>query len=241
MRLFDPSELGLHLPGAGLELSVTPAPRWPIEHRNLRALHGMVTGLFGLRHHPHIARFALIPWPSALQWGVYFYADELPQRLALTEQSAELFGQPVTVRCGPLWRVRTPSLETTAQRWIMRLRTITPVCIRSHRESGKEVVRLTPAAEHVCMALTAAFPERLGCRPLTLRPESLAVVSHDTIPVEVPIGGKYGMIRGWEGEVVLDVDAQAKWLLECAALVGLGGRTSLGFGRIQLATLGAPS
>lgn len=40
--------------------------------------------------------------------------------------------------------------------------------------------------------------------------------------------------RGWEGSCVVEVNAPARWMLECDALVGLGGRTALGFGRVRV-------
>ena len=47
-----------HLPGGFLEMSIDHPLRWPIEHRNVRALHGALTALTG-DHHPIVPRFAL--------------------------------------------------------------------------------------------------------------------------------------------------------------------------------------
>ena len=108
---------------------------------------------------------------------------------------------------------------------------MTPVCVRSHRLTGEAVYHTHPTAESLTSALVQYFPARLG---LSVPHDSLRLelVSHETEPAHLPVGGKYGVVHGWEGRAVVEANAVGRWLLHCAALVGLGGRTAFGMGRV---------
>ena len=62
----------------------------------------------------------------------------------------------------------------------------------------------------------------------------LEMVDAETQPATVQLGGKFHGIRGWTGHVIVEGNAVARWLVQCAGLVGLGGRTALGFGRVRV-------
>lgn len=47
-------------------------------------------------------------------------------------------------------------------------------------------------------------------------------------------GGERGVIHCMLGSIELECNAVARWLLDCAAIVGLGSATALGFGRITV-------
>lgn len=227
---------GTHLPGGGVEIAVSPHPRWPIEHRNTRALHGMMTRLMGDGHKPRWPRFALVPWPCALGWGAYLWERDMLGMLAGKAMPGILFDREVTVTFSPARLIKAPRV-TKRGRQRVRIDTITPVCTVSTGRPGDQRTRpfLRATADAIRGAIGLEFPERLGI-PYRLIGDDLRVelVSHDTRKATVPLGGKYGVVVGWEGSCIVEVNAPARWLLECAALVGLGGRTAFGFGRVRV-------
>lgn len=115
----------------------------------------------------------------------------------------------------------------------LRIDTITPVCIRSSSASGKKL-RESPMASSILSTLTMSLPQKLGLIAFDPASAMLEIVRGDFDVVRVPIGGKWGVVSGWAGTCVVDVNAVAGWLLACAALIGLGGRTAIGFGRIKI-------
>ncbi len=219
-----------HLPGGGMTIAISPTPQWPIEHRNVRALHGLMTTLVGLPHQ-RWPEWALVPWPSGCGWGVYLRQDEVAQRLAGRALDGVLFDRPVTVTTGPLVRVKAPSIARRGRQRV-QIDTITPVCIEV---AGRTETRAAPTSSALLSALTVNLPERLGLQGLDPATVMLEVVNHETQTASVPVGGKWGDVRGWAGSVVVEVNAVARWLLEATARgPGLGGRTAIGFGRVRV-------
>lgn len=218
---------GHYLPGGGFTLNVQPAPRWPVELRNTRALHGMVTALMGIEHDPHVPQFSLIPWPTPFGWSVWTQHADVAQRLAGHRHNARLYDQDVTVTCGPLARVRAPVVTHRGRRRL-RIDAVTPVRLRADSE------RLTqPTAAHLAGALRDWIPPRLGVE-IDQNDLALEVVESRTQAALVQTGGKFGPTRGWTGHLVVDTNAVGHWLLEVAARIGLGGRVALGFGRVRV-------
>ena len=214
------------LSGGGMELRIEPYPKWPIELRNTRALHAMLTGLTGLDH-DQVPPFSAVPWRCRSGWGVYVRDEEAAQRLARRTHEAVLFDQPVQVTTSLLFRLRAPPAPRRGHQ-LVGVDAITPICIRN---DSSETTYTKPVAGNFISSLGRHLAPRLGINVSTddLRCE---IVESDTHPETVHLGGKYGNVRGWTGRVVLDVNAPARWLLECAALIGLGGRTAFGFGRV---------
>lgn len=230
---------GAHMAGAGFELDVMPHPKWPVLHRNLRALHGMVTDIIGVGHDmggPGEQRqpvFSLVPWPRGIGWAVYCTSAELAALVAgKTLKGRRLYDMTVTVRCGPMVRPRAPSVPKRGHR-LVRVDAITPVCTRN---TGGRFYHTKPTAEHVRNALVRHLAPRLGMRV----DDALVCVeiAEDATRAEsVEIGQKWGSVTGWVGHVVLDCNAVTEWLLRAAAQgPGLGGRTGLGFGRVRVET-----
>lgn len=233
---------GTHLPGGGVELHISPAPRWPVEHRNIRQLHGLVTALTD-EPHSRWPVFTLVPWPRGVGWGAYLWREDVALRLAGRTFEGKLYDRPVLVRCSPLVRVRAPALPKRGRQRV-RLDTVTPVVITSDGHSRPHIV---PTAASLLSALTLEFPLRLGLSDeqaaavrtdgVRTREQSLArleVIEHDARKVVVQVGAKYGAVIGWEGSCILEVNAVARWLLECAARTSLGGRGAFGFGRVRV-------
>lgn len=219
-----------YLPGGGMTIAISPVPRWPIEHRNIRAFHGMMTMLVGLVHQ-RFPEWSLVPWPEGCGWGVYMRQDEVARRLAGRTIEGRLYDREVTVTTGPLIRIRAP-LPGKRGRQRIRLDTITPVVIEAE---GRTVTRTMPTVTSITSALTQSLPDRLGLVSLDRDTVVLEVVSHETQTEVVPLGGKGGPVKGWAGSVVLEVNAVTRWLLEAAARgPGLGGRVAFGFGRVRV-------
>lgn len=236
---------GTHLPGGGCEIHVWPPPKWPVEHRNIRQLHGMVTACTD-EPHARWPVFALVPWPAGIGWGVYVWKPEVALRIAGRTMAARLYDSKVQAKFGPLVRVKAPGLPRRGRQRV-RIDTVTPVVVTTEGRSRSHIV---PTPLSLLSALTAEFPLRLGLDDATAKAlrvdgertrktalAQLELVEHDAHKATVEVGAKYGTVVGWEGSCVVEVNAPARWLLECAARVGLGGRTAFGFGRIRVTAM----
>ena len=219
------------LPGGICSIDIQPTPKWPIELRNARALHGLITAACGgHRTHAHAFRTPtfslLLESASPSGWAVWFGSDECA-RLASTTFEGELFHKPVSVKFGNLFRMHKPRHEGPQR---LRITTITPVVIQS---SDRKIKRTEPDSLSIESTLRMRLSTALGMA----WPESLraSVTWHQTAPVTIPTGGKFGDVTGWFGGVDVDCDGTAAWLLKAAARgPGLGGRTGLGFGKIDV-------
>lgn len=220
---------GSHLPGGGFELDVAPRPPWAAEHSRVRLVHGMVTAVIDRGHSNGAPDFSLVPWPSGIGWGLYLRDEETARRLAGREHEAVLADQRVTLRCGPLARLRAPAVRRRGHHRV-RVETITPVVVST---MARTVTHLAPTADNLRSTLLSNLTRRLG---VVVADEALPLelLEHETRPERTPLGGKFGTMPGWVGSIVVDTNAIGRWLLECAARIGLGGRTSLGFGRVRV-------
>lgn len=228
--LLGPPPFGQYLPGGAMTLSVSPTPKWPIEHRNVRALHGMVTAIVG-EPHQRWPEWALIPWDAGCGWAVYFRRDEIARRMASRRLDAVLYGRDVSVETGFLARMKAPVVRKRGHQRVV-IDAITPVVIQS---TNRTVHRLTPTAHSLLSALTIGLPGRLGLVDFEHDAATIEVIEQSTQHQTVDVGGKHDKITGWVGRVVVDVNAVSRWLLEaCARGPGFGGRTAFGFGRIRV-------
>lgn len=235
--------IGHHLPGGACSLDADPAPRWPITIESTRALHGLVTAISGLPHHPTVPTVVLAPWPDGLGWAAYVATDGAARAMAgRTHTGAHLFGRPCNVRCGPLMRLRSPVVSGVGPREL-RVRTLTPLVVRGNgrvNDGGREGAggrRRThydaPNGGLLTSTLSAWLPRRVGLqlRPDVLRTEIVSVRGRGRT---VRIGGHLGSVRGWEGELVVRTNAVGEWLWALGALLGVGGRVGFGFGRVEV-------
>lgn len=243
---------GDHLPGAGLEIHISPQ-RYPITLQDTRALHAIITHLLD-RGHGQAADFALLPWPRGCQWAVYLASDDAVGALAgKTFEGRRLFDSAVSVRFGYPVRLKTPRVEGPRGRRRLTIDTVTPVVIRS---MGSKVARAEVSDDNIQSTLAQTLARRIGLR--TERPVVRAggevrevdglpiadvpceVVSSSVVAVKVN-HNKLGTVTGWEGRVVVETNAVGEWLLRCAASgMGLGGRVGFGYGRIRV-TAGEPT
>lgn len=219
-----------HLPGAGLELHLSPM-RQAVEHRHMRYVHGFITSIIDSGHSGW-PDWALVPWPVGCGWGLYVRSDEHVERLAGHTFEGRLFDRPVEARFSARVRIRTPSITRGRRR--VRVDAITPVVIQS---DGRTVSRPMPTASSLFSALTKDLPARLGV-DAPHESVKLEVVSHETTAASVQLAGKFGAVRGWVGSCVVEGNAVARWLLHAAGRgPGLGGRCAFGFGRVRVTDL----
>lgn len=228
--LYGPPPFGEYLPGGAFSLRVTPAPRWPIELRNTRALHGMVTQLIDEPHDLKVPGFSLIPTNQAGSgWGVYVPNPEHALRLAGKQFQGVLFDREVVISCGPMHRLKAPKITKRGHRRL-RVDVITPVVVRS---DGGKTVRTLPTSGNLLSTLCAWLPRRVG---VTLEPDAatLKILERHTQEQWTPMGDKYGTQGGFVGWMIVDTNAVGHWLLKVAELIGMGGKTAFGFGRIRV-------
>jgi CRISPR/Cas system endoribonuclease Cas6 (RAMP superfamily) len=190
----------------------------------------MITNLLDVPHENNTV-FSLVPWNAGCGWGVYIRTDAWAA-IANKRVEARLFKQELEVRFSPLRRLRAPIVEKRGRQQI-RVEAITPVCTRN---SGGSTTYTAPTADNICNSMFNHTTARLGI----VVPQGticIELIHRDTTAESVTIGGKFGPMRGWVGTVDLEVNAVARWLLEVSGIIGLGGRTALGFGRVRVTGL----
>lgn len=217
-----------HLPGGACLIDLQPDPRWPIELRNTRALHGVLTGLVGKNHVDHRPAWALRPsLESPSGWAVHWID---PDALALAGRVHEvsIFNELRALYLSDARPVASPVVTHRGRRRL-QVDTLTPVCSQT---MGRTVSRLEPTAPQIITALRM-LPPRIG---LSVPDEDLVLelVERQYEAERVDCGGKYGAVRGWVGRLVVETNATGEWLLRAAETLGLGGRTAFGFGCIAV-------
>jgi hypothetical protein len=215
--------------------------------RNTRALHGTLTEVWGRPHDHHggVPNFSLSPWlhsEGCCGWAVQWLDDSaqgFPSR-----HHVSIYNEHRVLTLGPVVRFRMPALREEAEH-LLCLDTVTPVVIRrtGNREIGKTIYRDKPEASNLISALRCSryisLAAGLDFRKAEADPLRLEIVGGKTHSELVPVGGGKrwggdGRLRGFAGRLLILCDSRTRWLLEIAALVGLGGRTSLGFGRVRI-------
>lgn len=219
-----------HMPGGFLEMHSDTPLKWPLEHRNLRGLHGAITALSDEGHDPLMPRFALVPWYRGMGWGVYFMGSDALDRLKGTRHQMRLYEQVLDVRFGGAIRLKAPTVEKRGRRRL-RIDTVTPVCTRTER-----IAHQRASGPNLLSTMCAWLPRRLGLE-IGEDAARLEIIENDTRAAHVPMGGKYGTVSGWEGSLVIECNAPAEWLLRAAEVIGLGGQCARGFGRIKVSAL----
>ena len=223
------------LPGAMLPIDVSAA--LPSPERLGPPLHAVLTGLLrhGRGHDPARPEWSLqlVGAATSSGWAVYLPSEDDVAALRGKSYPARIHEHARVLTFGgrACVRLKAPVVTQTARHRV-RLTTITPVTIRATGAAGK--FASFPSSVQIWTALTNVAT-RIG---LTLAdPTAVGVVrvSHDTEPVTCLLNqAKGSFTRGWAGDVVLDVNPLARWLLDVAARVGFGGRTAFGFGRIAV-------
>ena len=217
------------LPGGLVTLGIAPL-RYPIAHRNIALLHGLVTALLGEGHRNGVANFSLSPWPEGCNWRLYIGTDAW-RPVVDKLHDGRIADQPVRVLVSPLRRAEIARASPGMRR--VRILTHTPVVIRC---TGSKVTRAVPDDVALQSALVEMMSTRFGARVERSR-FALRILEDHTAPVGTPLGGKLQTVQGWRGVLVCEVNATALRLLRVAEIVGLGGRTAYGFGAIVVEEL----
>lgn len=216
------------LPGGSCLIDIQPRPRWPIELRNTRALHGVLTALVGKDHVDHRPAWALRPSrESPCGWAVH-WLDTDALELAGRAHQVSIFNEDRILTLSPALPVSAPRVLRRGWRRL-QVDTITPVCSTT---MGRTVTRLEPTAQQIRSALRM-LPPRIGLSV----PDGdllLELVEREYEAERVDCGGKYGVIRGWVGRLVVETNATGEWLLRVAETLGLGGRVAFGWGSIAV-------
>jgi hypothetical protein len=225
-----------HIPGGAMEMHFDE--RITFEHRQLSALHGIVTSITG-PHERNVPKFSLIPWHNGCGWGLYLRSDEQARELANTVHTVRLGSGMGTLRLGTLYRFRSPKITRRGHRHI-RIDAITPVCVRCTNGSDSTYRLYTaPTGGNLRSTLAYMTPMRIGLLVADATVK-LELVSRETIPATLSLAGRDGRLgnmRGWTGHCIVDTNAVGHWLLAVAERIGFGGTTSFGFGRIRVTAL----
>lgn len=212
------------------DLEFEPRLRWPIELRHTRLLHGMLTALTG--PHEGVPKWSLAPAPNN-RWRVIWLDTNAGRRLAGHRKTEQIADQEIDAIFGPAKKFRPPDIQPERGMRNIRLRTITPVMIRSRQADGSVIVR-DEIGPHLLTTLAQNVATKSGVDVLEdeLVIQNLAEHTHTT---RVPQGGKYqGSWTGLKGHLDLRCNAVAHSLLALSCIVGLGGRTAFGLGRVWI-------
>ncbi len=224
--------IGTHLPGATMAIEVLPKPRWPISLRNTRGLHGALTSALGIGHVPNFPLWSLrMTDLSPSGWSVHWWTEQ-GVALAKTEFKGHLFDRPTTFRFGQAFRLKAPNVTKRGRR-LLQVDTITPVSIAN---TGKTVVHTKVSATNIVNTLkgTGSLVHRFHLESMQ---DDICIELRDVHREEsaaVQLGGKFGVVRGWEGSFVVETNAIGEWLLRAAAMVGIGSRVAFGLGQIRV-------
>lgn len=217
------------LPGGFLEMSLNEPLRWPIEHRNVRGLHGAITAITGA-HHPTVPRFALVPWHRGILWGLQTFEPAMLDVLAGTRHRVRIYDQERELRFGGRIRLKAPQVAKRGRRRL-RIDAVTPVVVRNACNNHRAYRTVT--GPNMLNTLCAWLPRRIGLE-LGEDDARMELVESDTRAEGVDVGAKYGRVIGWVGSVVVECNAVAEWLLRVAEIGGYGGRVAFGFGRVKV-------
>lgn len=235
--LAEPPAYDAFFKGGACEVRVEPRPqRWGFYA--LGDLHGMVSSILGdsgVPHHPRFPMFT-VSMDGIGRPTLILADDECAALVANGRFPIEVNRRPGKVIVGPLRRLRTPTVFGRGQR-IIRIHSESPVVVRRtvrKREPGHQgAYHTTPTSENMASTIGTQFCERLGLGLDTNNAE-VELIDKQTRGVKVYTSTKVKLTWGWEGTVTLRVNAPAEWLFRAAEVIGLGGRTAYGFGRIRV-------
>jgi hypothetical protein len=230
-----------HLPGGYLTLGFAPHIHNLMSHRQARFAHGLLSTLlgveFGQSYTAASAAFALIPQPRLGLWGVWLAEDLY---LSLANQRRVVEWEPDSGRrvltFGPLTKFRLPPLSVAGM-YEVSIETRTPLVIQVN--NPQRLTKLFPSQTvYGALCNIENRIEMNGPRPKWLE---VNVFSQRLFWSKNYVGGRWnrgtadaGVVGGVEGNLTLHCDERALWLLRVAEMIGFGGCTSVGFGRILI-------
>lgn len=242
-----------YLPGVLTRLEWAVPPERPIEHRDVVHLHGALSTLLAEGHPQNSPNFTLIPQGAGPQRQGYWWVHWFTERgQALAGHTVQLLigTRACAARIVASTRLRVPPAYHPGC-YEVELDTMTPVSIVTHSAATKsmgggrpeKVARQYrhPTVDSILRSLVAEVKHRLGyvIDPWVLHAEIVSCREGHWTPVVTgghivsAIEGR-GNLSGWMAKMRIRCNAPARWLLEYAARMGLGGKRAFGLGRIKL-------
>ena len=233
-----------------LRLSQGGIPRLRVrDYGGARVLHGALHRALGLGHTTSTPRWSL-SLPSRVSPRLYLIAYRelplLPPEVLLAGDDAP----HALALAGPVLRVRPPPAREPGS-YRARVEIVSPLVLRrgisgaKRRAGERDPHELQDAPESLSGALLQVA-HRIGCDlshtgvVATVRSLDVERVLDDDGEDGVRVGGHWrigehrGRIQCLVGWLEIECNAIGRWLLDCAALVGLGAKSALGFGRVRV-------
>lgn len=206
----------------------SPGERYAL--RDAVVWHGVATAL---TRDPHASAAPFSAWPGDGCWWLWTRSSgaithlagrTLMQRVGRREHAMVSVGAARPCLLPP---PRAPG------RYRAAIAADTPVAIRCY---GGTVVREWPDAVSLASTLAQTLAPRVLGRPLRADDVAIRVMRDASEPARGAAPSERGRHAqdGWRGRVEVECSGLAAWLIECAVLVGLGGRTAFGMGRVRV-------
>lgn len=222
-------------------LTVTFSPAVAIDLTGTRFLHAAIAHAVAAHaqtepHSPTRARWSLAP--SGSGWVVAFADRNIADRMRGHVRDSRFGAAPKVLAFGnAVVRMRAPRVLAPG-RYRVTLTTVTPV---SWASNGHREVTLTPTPQTI-IASVGRIATLLGV-DVPEAHRAVARVESDVRRTKVFLGGHWqrgssvaGLVRAIEGTVTVECNAVVAWLLACGEVLGLGGSTSVGLGRVRVTT-----
>lgn len=218
----------LKLPGWRSSLLISPLSR-PLDIQGGYSAHGALSLILGRPHDRKSPNFALVADQRWLIREVHWlHPDSF--RLSDSWHRVELYGALRGVQIGPMRELSVPVAEPG--RYRVQLATLTPLIIRQ-TEDRRDLRRPDPA--RLIGAVQQSVRRCLGrevARPFEAAAMTWTVVAWNRLTWQDP----------WESEVRggltlqadVETDAAGLTALRVLAELGMGSRTSRGYGRVAL-------
>jgi hypothetical protein len=198
---------------------------------HLYLLHGLITAVVGEDHDPQRPAWSLFPDESACGWGVYWWRDDLAERLSGFSDAARLAARRVTVSFSEVRQVAAPEILGRGFRQV-EITSLTPVISRCY---GGTEYRTAPDGTTLASTISQKLVPGILSTALLREAVPCEIVRRDTDPVKIRCGPKLGFKRGWQGTTVIRTNGLGHWCLAAAAAgPGLGGWTAFGFGAVAV-------
>ncbi len=232
-----PPAYDTYLKGGACSLRFTPAPRRRPTLEDVHLIHGAVSTVLGESGVPHHDRWPVfsLSLDAVGQITLLLFDEDACAVIANGRCRVHVGDVPATMHVGPLTRMRAPIVFGSGPR-LLRVSAETPVVIRRTVRNAAPGHRggyhATPTTENLRHAIGHQFAARFGLGHQEFG--RIELVDRWTHGVRRTSGAKVKFTWGWLGDVTLKVDATGEWLLRLAEIVGLGGRTAYGFGRVRV-------
>lgn len=224
-----------HLPGAMLGLAFDPRREIPL--REMRLMHAVVTNLLDTKHSSTAPLWSLLYVGNLTTsgWAIYLHNAEHVAQLAHHTFPVTISGRDARTALltfSAPTRLRSPVAK--AGPTAVELESVTPVSVQKSAMGGKSsYARPTTRSMHSALLSVA---RRLG---IHIAPADvvLRILRREVTSTGINMGGKlnaHGVVYGWTGKVAVELNPAGRWLADVAALIGIGGKTAMGFGRVRM-------